>query len=226
MTLFDLVAAARPAGSTNDAIAITIYSKDGVARAWLGRPSDTFQTDRTTGPAAFFVSPSPLGLRLVHIRPILGADGRRMGSVAAEHDLSPAAAPTTMMSENFMLATPIAPVSLRMRWAGAGENPAPGAFVLRDPSGEPLAEATVNEADLHRAQSNGGGASQGSCWRSGGVVLLLLIGPRWIAGCGSGTRPASCASASRRRCCCSRGLVSSGSPCDWRRVPGRHVRQR
>jgi signal transduction histidine kinase len=176
-TLFDLVAAARPASSPNDAIAITIYSKDGVARAWLGRPSDTFQRDRTTGPAVFFVSPSPLGLRLVHIRPIVGTDGRRMGSVAAEHDLSPAAAPTTMMSENFTLVTPIAPVSLRMRWAGAGENPAPGAFVLRDPSGEPLAEATVNDADLRRARSEWRRSIAGVVLAVGGVVLLLLIGP-------------------------------------------------
>src|SRR5262245_45551157 len=176
-TLFDLVAAARPADTKGDEIAITLYDKEGNARAWLGRPSDTFQHDRTTGPAAFFVSPSPLGLRLVHIRPIVAADGRRVGAVAAEHDLSPAAMPTTMTSENFTLATPIAPVSLRMRWAGAGENPAPGAFVLRDPSGEPLAEATVNTAELRLARAAWRHRIAGVVLAVGGTVLLLLIGP-------------------------------------------------
>src|SRR5262249_49086547 len=80
-------------------------------------------------------------------------------------------------SENFTLATPIAPVSLRMRWAGAGENPAPGAFVLRDPSGEPLAEATVNTAELRLARAAWRHRIAGVVLAVGGQGPLLLIAP-------------------------------------------------
>ena len=47
-------------------------------RARLGRPpSDIRALDRLSGPAAFFVTPSPLGLRLVHLVPILDAQKHR-----------------------------------------------------------------------------------------------------------------------------------------------------
>ena len=72
-----------------DSVAVTIYDRTGVALAWVGRPSDVGVPTRLNGPSAFFVTPSPLGLRLVHILPILASDQRRVGSVAAEHVLSP-----------------------------------------------------------------------------------------------------------------------------------------
>ena len=73
--LFDLL---RDAGvgrvGTKD-IAITIYDVRGVrsvARAWVGRPS-LLPEDRIAGPADYFVTPSPLGLRLVYVEPIMSA---------------------------------------------------------------------------------------------------------------------------------------------------------
>jgi signal transduction histidine kinase len=174
--LFDRVAAARAGSPAGDDISITIYNRSGEASAWVGRPSDTFPRDRIDGPTAFFVIQSPLGLRLVHMRPV-EADGRRLGTVAAEHSLSSAPAPATMAAGGFTLATPIAPVSLRMRWEGAGEGSTAGNFLLRAASGDPLTEAAINPADLRHARTE---------WRRRvfAVVLailsaavLLLIGP-------------------------------------------------
>ena len=47
-------------------LSVTIYDAGGAARAWMGRPSDI----RATSAADYFVTPSPLGLRLVHVAPI------------------------------------------------------------------------------------------------------------------------------------------------------------
>ena len=77
--LFNLVSAARLEARDPNDISLTIYDANNDARAWVGRPSDTFQTDRTR---PFFVTQSPLGLRLVHVEAIPGADGRRVGTVA------------------------------------------------------------------------------------------------------------------------------------------------
>ena len=86
--LFDLLRDARLGrGSTRD-VAITIYDARGAARAWAGRPSDLPQ-GRISGASDFFVTPSPLGLRLVYVQPILASPARRVGSVAAEDILSP-----------------------------------------------------------------------------------------------------------------------------------------
>ena len=71
------------AGTVPDTVAVTVYDKTGVALAWVGRPADAPNQDRLTGPSAFFVAPSALGLRLVHILPILGAEERHRFDVAA-----------------------------------------------------------------------------------------------------------------------------------------------
>src|SRR4029079_9848512 len=72
-----------------ESVAVTIYDRTGVALAWVGRSSDVGVAARLAGPSAFFVTLSLFGLRLVHILPILPPDHRRVGSVAAEHVLSP-----------------------------------------------------------------------------------------------------------------------------------------
>ena len=140
--LFDLLRDARLGrGSTRD-VAITIYDARGAARAWAGRPSDLPQ-DRISGAADFFVTPSPLGLRLVYVQPILAPPARRVGSVAAENILSPTPAGASMAPVEFTLSNPIAPVSLRTRYEGAGDNVTDGAFLLRAPDGDAVAEAAV-----------------------------------------------------------------------------------
>ena len=98
-----------------------------VARAWAGRPSDIpAAADRSSGPAVVLRHP-------VAARPAAGprpADPRRrrragLGSVAAEHVLSPAAADAALTATDYTLPTPLAPVSLRMRCEGAGDESRP-----------------------------------------------------------------------------------------------------
>ena len=115
-----------------------IYDVRNVARAWVGRPSDIpAAADRSSGPTSFFVAPSPVGLRLVHVEPLLNADGGRMGAVAAEHVLSAGGPTTALTATDYTLQTPLAPVSLRMRWEGAGDESRPGAFILRSNTATP-----------------------------------------------------------------------------------------
>ena len=171
--LFDLAAETRARSELPAEIAITIYDKAIVARAWSGASSD-IPDDRIAGPSTLFVTPSPLGLRLVHLQPIAGSDGPRLGSVASEHVLSPAPAATTLTPTDYTLQTSLGPASLRTRLEGAGDLARPGAVVLRAPSGEPLAEAWVDPETLRgRAQSlatAGGGGHGRAAGRDGAGV--------------------------------------------------------
>jgi signal transduction histidine kinase len=165
--LFDLVdRRLSEAGTGPDMIAVTIYDNAGAARAWVGRPSDIRVPDRLAGPSAFFVTPSPLGLRLVHILPIVGADGRRLGSVAAEHVLSQGTAAAALTASDYVLPTPLGPASLRTRYEGAGDQPRPNAFLLRAPDGEALVEVSVSPQDMERARRD---------WRRRVAAVLLAI---------------------------------------------------
>ena len=172
--LFDLVARARSGPDANE-ISVTVYDAKGTARAWGGRPSDIPQ-DRIAQPATFFVKPSPLGLRLVYVLPIAGAEGRRSGTVAAEHVLSPAPAVVTITPADYVISTPLAPAALRMRWEGAGDRERPGAFVLRAPDGSALVEASVAESDLRAARGQYRERTGAIVLACGGITVLLLIG--------------------------------------------------
>ena len=155
-----------------DDIAVTVYDAvRGDARAWSGRPTSDIPPDRIVGPQDLFVTHSVLGLRLVQIVPILGMEGgkegRRVGTVAVEHVLSRATAGAAIAPVEDSLQTSIAPVSFRTRFEGAGDNPPPGAFLLRTPGGEPLVEAVVAPADLQRTRAE---------WRrtvTGWVIVIL-----------------------------------------------------
>ena len=176
--LFDLVASARARAGSDRDVAVTLYDIRGHARAWVGRPSDIpAASDRINGPAAFFLAQSPAGLRLVHVEPVTGPEGRRLGTVAAEHVVSPGGPSATIRPTDYTLSTPLAPVSLRMRWEGAGDAAPPGAFILRSPSGEPLAEASVALADLRDARERLRRRVVAGVLAVCGVMLLLLIGP-------------------------------------------------
>jgi signal transduction histidine kinase len=176
--LFDVVAAARNASATPEEIAVTIYDARNVARAWVGRPSDIpASADRSSGPASFFVAQSPVGLRLMHVEPLLNAEGGRLGAVAAEHVLSAGGPTTALTAMDYTLETPLAPVSLRMRWEGAGDESRPGAFILRSPSGDPLAEASVSFDDIRDARADLRRHIQAAVIITFGLTLLLLIGP-------------------------------------------------
>ncbi len=176
--LFDLIDRRLPeAAVAAEAVAVTISEvPGGAARAWVGRPSD-IGLDRLSGPSAFFVTPSPLGLRLVHVLPIGGPDGRRLGSVAVEHGLSPAPVSAAIAPSDFELPTPFGPAKLRTRYEGAGDTPLANAFLLRAPGGEPLVEVSISPDEIDRARR---------AWRRQvgavvlsvlGITILLLIGP-------------------------------------------------
>ncbi|MEN3339593.1 MAG: two-component system, NtrC family, nitrogen regulation sensor histidine kinase NtrY, partial [Acidobacteriota bacterium] len=176
--LFDLVdRRVLGAGDELDDVAATVYDAQGVARAWRGRPSDVMAPDRLAGPSAFFVTPSPLGPRLVRLVPILDTQQHRLGSVAVEHVLSPASAAATITATDVVLPTTLGPASLRMRWEGAGGEARANAFVLRAPDGEPLVEVSMTPADIERGRSafrhKVAAASLGTL----SLTLLLLMGP-------------------------------------------------
>ena len=174
--LFDLLRDVRLGrGGTTD-VAITIYDSQGGARAWAGRPSALPQ-GRISGASDFFVTPSPLGLRLVYVQPILASRTRRVGSVAAENILSPTPAAPSMAPAEFTLSNPIAPVSLRTRYEGAGDNVADGAFLLRAPDGDAVAEAAVPPGAVRRARDAWRAMVHAQALAAGGITLLLLIGP-------------------------------------------------
>jgi signal transduction histidine kinase len=163
--LFDVVLEARRSTARPAEIAITIYDKAIVARAWAGAPSD-IPNERIAGPSTLFVTPSPLGLRLVHVQPITSSESSRLGAVATEHVLSPAPAATTLTPTDFTLQTGLGPASLRTE--GAGDLSRQGAVLLSTPSGEPLAEAWVDPRTLRAARAD---------WRRHvGAVMLALVG--------------------------------------------------
>jgi hypothetical protein len=174
--LFDLLADTRATAPRPDDIAITVYDSRGVARAWSGRPSE-IDRQRTVGGEDLFVTRSALGLRLVHVHPIVIGDGRPLGSVAIEHVLLRATAGAAIAPGEDLLPTRIAPVSFLLRAEGGGERLTPGSFLLTTPTGALLVEASVSSADLQLARAQ---------WRRTvvawvlvitGITLLLLIGP-------------------------------------------------
>ena len=138
----------------------------GVARAWVGRPSD-IGADRLSGPSAFFVTPSPLGLRLVHVLPIVGP-GRaapRFGRGRAR------ALPGAGRGDDRRRATSSCRRrSVRRRCGrdrrGPADDPRANAFLLRAPGGEPLVEVSISP-DEHRSRARVRGGD-----RSAAVVLV------------------------------------------------------
>ncbi len=166
--------ALRPDASALAPDAITIYTQDGAARAWAGRPSD-IPRERIGAPAALFVTPSPLGLRLVYVQPILAPAGEtaRVGAVAVEQVLSPAPTASTITATDFYMPTPIAPVSLRTE--GAGEL-SRGGFVMTAPDGKPLLQASVSAEAVDQARR---------LWRrrvTAAVIVVLAITLLTMAG--------------------------------------------
>jgi signal transduction histidine kinase len=169
-----------------DDIAVTVYDVGGcgpstpdrcVARAWVGRPSDVRAPGRLTGPSSFFVTQSPLGLRLVHVQPILAANQARVGAVAAEYVLSATPAAATLTTTDSVLQTPLGPAMLRMRWEGAGDEPRANAFLLRAPGGDPLVEVSMSPASLAAARHAWRRRVLATVVAIAGLTLLLLIGP-------------------------------------------------
>ena len=222
----------RRPGPTSTTLRSTVYDTQAIARAWGGRPSDIRALDRLSGPAAFFVTPSPLGLRLVHVLPILDAQKRRLGAVAVEHVLSPGVRGRHHHRVGLRAADPVrarfaADAVGRRRSGAAREN----AFLLRAPGGDPLVEVSMAPADIEGARARlaarplaplpsaaqphpaaADRAAAGSA-RGGGRRTEVLRRNRGGDCAGGRGRPpglgcasrfgSGAAAARRRRCCCS-----------------------
>ena len=176
--LFSLTAAAREGAPEPEEIAVTVYDPEPsfVARAWAGRPSE-IPRERAGGPGTLFVTRSPLGLRLVQVQPISDPDGKRVGSVAAEHVVAPVTGSQAFTSGDFTLATPLAPALLRLRHEVPRETGREGALLLRAPSGELLLEAWIAPAALADARAEFRRRVIAMVILVCGITGLLLIGP-------------------------------------------------
>ncbi|MGH9147358.1 MAG: hypothetical protein ACRD1Q_11650, partial [Vicinamibacterales bacterium] len=160
MNLADAALEAHP----NEVVAMTVFGPDPTPLAWSGPPS-TLPVERISGAEALFLTPGPLGYRLVHLLPVTSAtDLRRVGTVATEWAL-PASAGGPNTSDTILFDS-LVPVSLRTRYEGAGELRRTNAFIIAAPGGEPLLEATVSTNDLNAARSR---------WRRGVVNIVLSI---------------------------------------------------
>ena len=185
---------------------MTIYDQAIVARAWAGAPSD-IPNERISAPSTLFVTPSPLGLRLVHLRPIVNAEGARFGAVATEHVLSPAPAATTLTPTDYTLETDLAPAYLRTRSEGAGDLSRSGVVVLRAPSGEPLAEAWVDPGALAAARARWRRTYFATVIAAAGVTVLLFIGPLLDRRIGATERPYLTSTVAACALACGGGLL-------------------
>jgi len=170
-TLFDVTGRAQQGRSGDDpALAATIYDASGNARAWAGRASD-LSADRTTGPESLFVTPTPLGLRLVFLEPMaVRTPGRaRLGAVAVEHVVTPAPAASVLLTASeYEMPTSRGPVSLRLH----GGAPAPAdatrsTFTISAPDGRPLLDASISLAAI--------AAERAALRRSVGAIAIALV---------------------------------------------------
>jgi signal transduction histidine kinase len=180
-TLFDAAARERQRVPSDDPLlAITIYDLAGVARAWAGRASD-LSTDRTKGPASLFVTPSPLGLRLVYLEPVASDPAHpRVGAVAAEHVLTEAPPASILLTtSSYEMVTDRGSVTLRLHDAHAPppERPRERTFQISAPDGTPLLDASVPFASVAAMRDEHRRTVAGIALAIFALTLLLLIGP-------------------------------------------------
>ena len=173
-TLFDQAAAG--AAASGNRVAVTIVAANNQPLAWVGR-SEEVPDDRLTGRASMFLLQSTQGLQLIRVQPAVDAadPGRHIGAVVAEASLgrdgqSPAAGTA------FALETSIAPAPLRLQFEGAADA-GPEAFIVRSPTGEPLAAVEVPDSVLHEARARMRQRRAGVELALLAVLLLLATGP-------------------------------------------------
>jgi signal transduction histidine kinase len=152
-------------------IAITVYGPDALPIAWAGRPANLNPT-RLMGPAALFLAPSPLGLRLTRVAPVLDA-AVRIATVVAEAPL-PRADRASADASELVVNTSVVPVHVRL---GFERTTGGDAIIVRGPDGEALAAIDVPLSEIQVARErwrSSALAVQGAVWCA---VLLLLCAP-------------------------------------------------
>lgn len=174
--LFAAADAAITQGNAAD-FAVTAYGSNGQPLAWDGRPSD-LPEDRLQGEEAWFFTQGALGLRLVYVTPVLTADGRRVGTIAAERSLGLATTPRPDVSTDaFRYASRIAPISIELGFEAGRTTPDPSAFEVPDPSGAYLFTASVDGADLARTRDRWRRTSESLALTTLALALALLCAP-------------------------------------------------
>ena len=173
--LFDEAGTGAAAGG--GAVAVTIYGATNQPVAWVGRSEDVPDA-RLTGPASLFVAQSTQGLQLVRVQPVVNPaePSRHIGAVVAEAPLSRATQSTLPESQQFALETSIAPVPLRLQFEGAADA-GPSAFVVRAPSGEPLAAVELSDQALQAARQRIRDRLIGAEMALAATLLLMFTGP-------------------------------------------------
>ena len=157
--------------------AVTAYGLNGRPLAWDGRPSE-LPADRLQGEEAWFFAQGALGLRLVYVSPVMTADGRRIGTIAAERSLGSA---TTLRpdadADAFRYAGRIVPVSIELRFEAGRTTPDESAFEVAAPSGAHLFTASMDAADLARIRDRWRRASRSLALTTLALSLALLCAP-------------------------------------------------
>ena len=173
-TLFDQAAAG--AAAAGNRVAVTIVAANNQPVAWVGR-SEEVPDDRLTGPASLFLLQSTQGLQLIRVQPVVDPvnPGRHIGAVVAEASLvrdghAPAA------DTAFSLATSIAPAPLRLQFEGAADA-GPEAFLVRSPTGEPIAAVEVPDGALQAARGRIRQQRAAAELALLALLLLLATGP-------------------------------------------------
>ena len=132
-----------------------------------GRAVGSCRRIASTAPPRCFVTPSPLGLRLVYIQPIVAATGAAgSGRSRPRASCSPTPAGASSRRSHFTLPTRSRPVSLRTALRGRGRRRQRTArsCCARRP-GPPLAEASVAR-ERHAARRAAPGARWSARWCS------------------------------------------------------------
>lgn len=173
--LFERVASAA-ARATLPNLALTIVSPDGESIAWSGRPG-SIPDARLDGPAALFLAPSPLGLRLVRVEPLVegGDGGRRLGTIVAETPL-PRGEPLSAGDDDFVLETAVVPVYVRLPYENV-TGPAGSSIVIEAPRGGPLVTIDISYEAIAEARRDARARTVGAVLGVACVTVLLLLGP-------------------------------------------------
>ncbi|MDA1183089.1 MAG: HAMP domain-containing sensor histidine kinase [Acidobacteria bacterium] len=163
------VAATAAIAQGNADFAVTAYDANGEPVAWDGRPSE-LPRERVLGDEAWFFTQGALGLRLVYVTPVIAADGRRVGAVAAERSIGlSAASEGGNGADPFRYSSPTASIVIDLSFEAGRTVPDPAAFEVLDPSGARLFTASVDALDLERTRDRWQRAS-----RSGALLALAL----------------------------------------------------
>jgi signal transduction histidine kinase len=170
--LFDAVTQATAGGRAG--LSVTIYGTTPVPLAWMGRPVDTSNPDpRITGPAAMFLAPDALGLRLVRVHPLLdpASPALRIGTIVLQLPLARAEA-----DGRYVLPTGIVDASIRPRYEGATSADR-DEVPMRSSDGSVLGTIEVSPAALDAAHQRFADRVRAGLLGVGVLWLLLATGP-------------------------------------------------